>query len=156
MTIRFQKSDNGIPPRFQEKHVRTIGSDVTVQSLIDLEAKAKFSRNFAADKKADVNTLLCMTLEQQQTLFAWLEKNKATEMGKVKKDEMSEVSGIPINGVIVFKGEAWGGGTFTLGFQKATGTVVEVVHLGKWDWTGTFKFAVTKVVSAKEAGQYAA
>ncbi len=156
MTVRFQKSDSGHPPLFQEKHVRTISADVTVQSLIDLEAKAKSSRNFAATTKVDVNTLLCMTLGQQQALFAWLEKNKATDLAKVKKGDMTDISGIPINGVIVYNGEAWGGGTFTLGFSKATGTVTEVVHLGRWDWTGTFKFAVTKTVSATEAGQFAA
>jgi hypothetical protein len=138
-----------------EKHVRTIAQDVTVQSLLDLEAKAKSSRNFAGSTKVAVNTLLCMTPGQQQSLFGWLEQFKSAALNQVTKGDMTDIAGIPIPGCIIFKGEAWIGGTFTLGFSKATGTIVNIVHLGAWNWSGTFKLPPTRVLSATEKGQFA-
>jgi len=141
---------------FMEKHVRTISGNVTVQGLVDMEAKARGSRNFAGSTKVAVNTLLCMTVGQQESLFAWLDKLKGSELAKVKKADMTDISGIPINGCIVNNGEAWGGGTFTLGFSRATGTIVLIVHLGRWDWTGRFKFATARILSGTEKGQFTA
>ena len=76
-----------------------------------------------------------MTVGQQESLFAWLDKFKGSELAKVTKANMTDILGIPVAGCIVNNGEAWGGGTFTLGFSRATGTVVLIVHLGRWDWT---------------------
>jgi hypothetical protein len=160
MSIRFesqkQRTGSTQPMLFMEKHIYTITENVSASSLVVLENSTRSARNFAGATKVDTNTLICMTLGQQNSLFNWIEENKASALKKVDKSNMTDISDIPIPGCIVYKGKAWGGGTFTLGFRKFTGTVIEIIHLGSWDWAGSFEINTSKTLSSTEKNSFTA
>jgi len=144
--VEFEKGEGGTI-RFQEKHIRTIETTTAISNLLAEESSGMVSRNWgkAKEDRAAKNTLLCMTIGHQQALFSNLLKYKASELSKIKRnaDTYTNVSGIQLGGCAIVDGEAWYGGTWTLGIVRATGTVLRIVHLGYWDWTGRGKIAPT-------------
>ena len=98
---------------------------------------------------------MCMTLGQSEAMLAWILKNKATDLAKITKSAMTDISDIPVYGAIVTQKDkskttsARGGGTLTLGFTKTTNTIVSVVHFGHHAWTGSHVMADSDAIDAK-------
>ena len=91
-----------------------------------------------------------MAVGQQEAFLAWIASNKSSEFSKLKKSDehYTDISGIPPVGVVVSGGQAYGGGTFTLGIKRFTANGLKIVHLGRWDWTGRHTVLATNTVSA--------
>lgn len=135
--------------RFKEKHVRTAVPGNKKKRFFD-DYETRLKERMSKSKPVTENTLLCMTPDQQEALFMWIEKHKATELPK-NPNEYKLISGIKVPGIIMC-GEwsggskvvtAYGGGTFTFGFMKIGSGLkrVAITHLESWDTEGRFTFA---------------
>lgn len=141
-SIEFESGRDDGRTLFAEKHLCSVAAGTTVGDALTQAAKNTKSRTFVG-KAVPVNSIMAMTLGQQEQLKAWLLKYKGTDVnpGKLPKSGESPkvISGITVFGCVIQKKkdgtyEARAGGALSLGFNKRTGSVATITHFHAHDW----------------------